>query len=792
MRSPGTAGILTGMLLFCFPVFAQTQASRISQPIDSRRMVAVSGNVPPQARPEFDQGALDPSQMLNRVTIFFQRTAAQQQALDKFLQEQQDPASSNYQKWLTPQQFAAQFGLSDADLNKVKDWLTSQGFTITDVAQGHGWITFSGSAGQISAALQTELHQYEVNGELHYANGTPPAIPSALSGVVAGFRSLNDFRPHRRASFHRVKPNFTSSVSGNHYVAPDDLTRIYNLTGLYSSGIDGTGQKLAVMGQTDIKLADIATFRSVSGLPANVPQVILVPGSTDPGVVTGDLSEADLDVEWSGAVARNAQIIYVNSGNGAIDSLQYAVDQNVAPVLSISYGDCEPHFQPSDFTFFITLGQQANAQGQTIVAPSGDDGAADCDYSTNSTPVTIASKGLAVDVPAALPYVTGVGGTTFNEGTGTYWTTVNNSSSGSALYYIPETSWNDTTFEIANGGSLSASGGGASTQFAKPSWQAGVGVPNDGARDVPDIAFNASIDHDGFIICSNGDCINGYRYTDSTLEVVGGTSVGVPVFAGIVTLLNQKINASQGNVNPRLYALSASVPYVFHDVSSGDNKVPCLAGSPNCPNGGMIGFTAGTGYDQVTGLGSVDAYSMVSNWSSPASADFGLTFFDNTGITMTRGGTAAMPVILQRFNGFNGTVALTCTIATVTNATCSVTPNSVNPDGAVTLTITTTALASLRPPGSGSPFMPWWEPAFGVAAFLSIGNNQRGKKNVALLALLMLVLVFAFVSCGGGGSSTSSNSSSSSGSLPAQMGTVTVTATSGTLSHSAQLNLTVN
>jgi subtilase family serine protease len=782
------------LLLFSSSLSGQSQPERISQSIDSHRMSVVHGNVHPMVRAEVDQGALDPSQMLTRVTIFFQRTAIQQQALDTLLKEQQDPASPLYQKWVSPQQFAVQFGLGDTDLKQVKDWLIAQGFTINEVAKGHGWITFSGSAGQISSALQTELHQYAANGQVHFANATDPAIPSALSGVVAGFRGLNNFRPQRRTSLQRrLKPDFTSNVSGNHYVVPDDLARIYNLNGLYAAGIDGTGQKLAVLGQTDIKLTDIATFRSVSGLPANVPQVVLVPGSTDPGVVTDDLAEASLDVEWAGAVARNSQIIYVNSGNGALDALQYAVDQNLAPVLSLSYGDCEPNFSASDIMFFVNVGQQANAQGQTIVGPSGDEGATDCDYPSGTTPVTVASHGLAVDLPAGLPYVTGIGGTTFNEGSGSYWNLTNNSSSGSALFYIPEIAWNDTTFEVANGGSLSASGGGASKQFAKPSWQVGAGVPNDGARDVPDVSFNGSLDHDGFIICSNGDCINGYRFTDSSLDVVGGTSVGVPVFAGILTLVNQKMKAAQGNVNPRLYALASSAPYVFHDVTSGDNKMPCTAGTTDCPNGGTIGYTAGTGYDLVTGLGSVDAYNLVNNWDASqalASADFGVSFFDTANITLARGTSTALPLILQRRNGFNGTVTLTCAIATVTNATCTVSPNSVNPDGAVTVSIATTALAELRSPASPARYLPWWESAFGVAAFVGLGCNRFSRKKVVLFGLLTMVFVLSLASCGGGGGSSSSNSGG--GGTTAQTGTVTVTAASGSVSHTAQVSLTVN
>jgi len=591
MRSArGTCLLLLAVLISTF-TFAQSSSSRISQAIDNRRMSSLRGNVHPLARAEFDQGAVAPSQMVQRVTLYFQRTTAQQQALEKLLAEQQDPTSANYHKWLTSEQVAARFGLGAQDLSKVQEWLSSQGFTINEVAKSRGWITFSGSAGQIAAAFGTELHQYARNGEVHYANESEPAIPSALAGVVRGMRGLNNFTPKPRT---KLRPKFTSNLSGNHFIAPDDFARIYGLNGLYANGIDGTGQKIAVMGQTDIKLSDVATFRSVSGLPANVPQVVLVPGSADPGIVTDDLIEANLDVQWAGAVAKNAQIIYVNSKNGVFDSLQYTIDQNLAPVISISYGDCEPNFSPSDFDFIDQVSALANLKGQTILGPSGDSGAADCDYSTTSTPTTVATHGLAVDVPAASPNVTGVGGTTFKDGTGTFWSDTNNSNNGSALFYIPETGWNDTTFEVANGGSLSGTGGGMSVHYAKPSWQTGTGVPSDGQRDVPDVSFNASFDHDGFIICSNGDCVNGYRATDTTLDIVGGTSAGVPTFAGVVALINQQTGGRQGNINQRLYQLSASAPFVFHDVTEGDNMVPCQNGSKDCVNG-KLGYIAGTG-----------------------------------------------------------------------------------------------------------------------------------------------------------------------------------------------------
>src|SRR5206468_10466370 len=139
--------------------------------------------------------------------------------------------------------------------------------------------------------------------------------------------------------------------------APDDLAAIYNLTALYNAGIDGTGQKLAIVGQTDITLSDLAAFRSIFGLPPKAPQLVLFGG--DPGVRTDDREEAHLDLEWSGAVARNATIIYVYS-TSVFSSLQYTVDQNLAPVISMSYGACEIA-QGATLDTYRTVAKQAAA-----------------------------------------------------------------------------------------------------------------------------------------------------------------------------------------------------------------------------------------------------------------------------------------------------------------------------------------------------------------------------------------------------------------------------------------------
>ena len=587
---------------------AQQRADRITGPIDDRFRSVLQGHLYPLAQPNLDQGRVEPHLILPRVAMVFRRTDAQQASLDAFLQEQQDPSSRNYQLWLTPEEFADRFGPSIADLDQIVSWLQSQGFNIDEVARSRSWIAFSGTAEQVESAFHTEIHHYVVDGALHYAPAKEPSVPSAFGDVVLGLRSLDDFRWRPRLKTRRA--HFTSSITGNHFLTPDDIWTIYGIRSLYSTGIDGTGQKIAVMGQTDILISDIRAFRTNAGLPGSDPTVIVVPGSPDPGIVSDDLSEADLDLEWAGAIAPGAQIIYVNSAGGAFDSLLYSIDENIAPVLSISYGSCEATFSLLERNLLVSIGQQANAQGMTIVAPSGDSGATDCDgqYANRQ----LATLGLTVDIPASLPYVTAVGGTTFYD-VGNYWSNSNDQTNGSALSYIPEVPWNDTLVFRQSG--LWAGGGGSSLFFSKPPWQQGSGVPSDGARDVPDIALSASM-HVPYLICSAGSCVNGFRASDSTLFTVSGSSVGAPIFAGIVALINQRMGAPQGNVNPGLYQLAASVPDAFHDIATGGNWMPCQTGTTDCQRGGFVGYMSGRGYDLATGLGSVDAFKIVNAWAS--------------------------------------------------------------------------------------------------------------------------------------------------------------------------------
>jgi subtilase family serine protease len=794
------ATLVLSVLAGVSPVAAWAQ--RITQKIDNTNLWRLQGNVHLQARTEFDRGPVDGAMPMEGMRLIFQLTPAQQSSLDTLLTQQLDPSSASYHKWLTPEEYADRFGISPGDMARAGDWLLQQGFTSIIPARSRTWIGFNGSAAHVEAAFHTRIHQYLINGELHYANASEPSLPSAFRGVVLAISSLNDFRPHPHSIVHGVQPHFTSSISGKHLLAPDDFATIYDIHGLYNSGINGSFEAIAIMGQADLSTDsnnsnqyDVQTFRSVSDLPAANLQVILVPGQSDPGNNTGEQDEANLDLEWSGAVAPYAKLIYVNSKNALFTSLQYAVDQNLAPVLSISYGLCEAVLSSSNIATLTAVAQQANAQGQTIVASSGDSGPADCDYSSNpNNPIKSAIHGYAVDLPASFPYVTGMGGTEFSDGDDTgatqYWSGTNNGNSGSALSYIPEMAWNDS----ASDGFVAASGGGVSTLFSKPSWQTGMGVPADGQRDVPDLALSSSADHDGYLICSRSSCVNGFRKADQTLTIIGGTSAAAPTFAGIVALLVQQTNQPQGNVNPILYGLAASAPSAFHDIIMGNNMVPCAQGSKDCPSSGMIGFNAGPGYDLATGLGSVDVGALAAVWNGPTNPDF-LLSSQSASLAITRGTPATDVLTVTGLAGYSTAVNLACSVSTLTNTTCSIGPASVNPGGTATLTVMAIPLSTRR---RANPLLqPGWEITSGfVVAAVFFARTSRRKlpaakrhRDIGLLGLLTICVLLGTASCGGGGGS---NSNPQQSSPQPQSGIVTVQATSGSLNHSVQISVTVN
>jgi uncharacterized protein (TIGR03437 family) len=604
------AFILAGVL--------SAQPRLIKGQIEDAHRARMTGHVHPMAKAENDLGPLDASVALPAIMLVLRPTPAQQADLDRLLTAQQDPGSPDYQRWLTPEQYGDRFGASPDDIAKITAWLEQHNLHVTTVGRARASVVFTGTAGDVAQALQISFHRYSVDGRTHFANTAEPSLPVALETAVRAIHGLHDFRMQPRAVLRRtLDPNYTSAASGNHYLSPDDFGTIYNVKALWNAGYDGTGQKIVIAGQTRVDLSDIQKFRTRFLLPAADPQLLLVPNTTDPGTVNGDLGEADLDLEWAGATAPHATLIYVYS-NDVMDAVQYAIDQNLAPVLSLSYGLCEPLTLTSDLHTMQSWARQANAEGMTWVNATGDSGGADCLAGSSTS-----GAGLAVDSPGDIPEVTGIGGTTLSEGSGQYWNDTNNANGGSAISYIPETVWNDSS-----PGNPAAGGGGASTVFTNPPWQTGLGVPNNGARNVPDIALAASPNNDGYMVYTS-DCSPGSRSCPAgTLAVFGGTSAGTPSFAGIVALLNHYLVSSRaqtvpgvGNANPRLYALAQSGTGVFHDVTTGNNivNVTCGARSRNCVPG-AYGYAAGQGYDQASGLGSVDAFNLVTAWRAGSSA----------------------------------------------------------------------------------------------------------------------------------------------------------------------------
>jgi hypothetical protein len=640
--------LISGIISIDQNLNAQTLAAdRVTAPVDDNLTVSRPGNLFPLARPEYDAGAVAPGHRMDRMMLVLQPDADQERALQALLAAQQDPQSPQYHQWLTPESFGKLFGISDHDLAEVTGWLHSHGFEVEPVSSGRQTLLFSGTAAQVEAAFHTQIHTYIVNGETHYANSSDPKIPLALAAVINGVASLNDFQsmPLHQGLEPLRAPAPEFSQGSTHYMAPADFATIYDVAALYSSSVDGTGQSIAIVGRTNFPIADVSNFRSTFGLPANTPTVVL--NGPNPGIVSSnEQTEAELDVEWSGAVAKNATIQFVlsastSSTDGALLSAQYIVNHNLAPVMSSSFGLCEAAIGTSGNQVWNSLWQQAAAQGISVFVAAGDSGAAGCDSPSASRAVS----GPAVNGICSSPYSTCVGGTQFNDTSnpGVYWATSNSPNQGSALSYIPELVWNASA-ATSGGSGLWASGGGASSIYSKPLWQTGLGVPSDGKRDVPDVSLNASV-YDGYLFCVNGQ-----------IYLVGGTSAATPSFAGLMAMAVQRAGARQGNANPTLYALAANQwnggAAVFHDVTTGNNSVP-----------GVSGFNAGPGYDQATGLGSADAFLLINNWSNPTGPTGpttpGLQLTTSTpSITLAQGANSAVQVNVAVKGGFSSAVAI--------------------------------------------------------------------------------------------------------------------------------------
>ncbi len=731
---------------------------RIVNPVDESQRVTLTHTVSPLANAANDRGAAPDGMLLDRMQLVLQRSPAQETALRQLIAQMNTPGSANYHQWLTPDQFGAQFGSSDQDIATIESWLGSHGFTISKVNPGKGTLEFSGSVAQLREAFHTQIHKYLVNGEIHYANANDPQIPATLAPVIGGFASLNNFRPKPylqklgKASFnpttHQVTPSWTwGNSSGEYFVlAPGDFAKQYDLQPLYAANVNGAGQSIAIINDSNINIDLVNQFRTLFNLPANPPQVIIdgndpgVDGINNPDGPNYDSVEAYLDVEWSGAVAPNATVDLVIAADTSLESglilaMEHAVYGNVAPVISMSFGSCESSLGFYN-SFIESLWEQAAAQGQTAMVSAGDAGSAGCD---NDNAQEYAVYGQAVNAFASTPYNVAVGGTDFyysDYATGgasiaNYWSTSATQLPAVSLQkYVPEQPWNNSQYglniynQYASTGTTSIAGGsggasnaavcaagyntstgacnGSLAGYPKPSWQSGTGVPSDGVRDLPDVSLFAAngYNYTFYPICAtDGDCQTSGLGANGLVQIygVGGTSASSPAFAGIMALVVEKWGR-QGQANTILYPLKAQYPSAFHDVSNGSNSMPCAyPSSPNCISvsnpivlsgitEGQIGtgttpeYNAAAGYNLATGLGTIDANSLVTDWPNIKLASSATTmtasqtsFTHGTPITISGTVTGSSPTgnvalmtdssepvqqgqgLAQTLNGFVGT-----------------------------------------------------------------------------------------------------------------------------------------
>jgi subtilase family serine protease len=598
---------------------------------------------------------------LARLALTLRRTPERQAAFDALLQAQQDPASPDYQRWLTPAEVGARFGASQNDIDAVTAWLRSQGLVVDALSASRTRLRFSGDAAHVAKAFGTGL-AWRVEGKRRRVATTDlPSIPAALADVVVGVVGLDTPRFHPthidggvRTQVEGAPRTEASSCSNgvcSYSVFPADFAHIYGLDRITANG---AGESIAIVARQRVSAADVSNFQARASLPAKAIETIVPPGAVDPGdPVTGcdgvgqpgcddpasdelgDQLEATLDVQRAGGTAPGATIKLIvaddsDTTSGVFDAAEYVIETTPPParVLSLSFGSCEAA-NGADIVHAIDgLFTQAAMEGISVFVSSGDSGAADCANHTESPP---AGQTAAINALCSSASVTCVGGTQFADTANpdAYWSR-NNAPPGyrSALGYIPEGAWNEP-LDGDGAPQLASTGGGYSQFIARPYWQNAPGTPSGSMRMTPDISLSASR-HDGYFGCMaamrDASCASvggSFSYL-----VMSGTSASAPSMAGIAARLNQNAGAPQGNLNPRLYAIANAQPAAFHDATPASSGVACNVAVPSlCNNstpgpsdltGGLAGHALTVGYDLATGLGSPNVPTLFSAWSSVA------------------------------------------------------------------------------------------------------------------------------------------------------------------------------
>jgi subtilase family serine protease len=708
------------VLLLCATMLAQAQsADLVRSPVDPGSRVLLKGHHPLWANSKNDGGAVPADLPIEHVTIVLNRAPQLQQAFEQFLRDQQNPASSDYHHWLTPAQIGQRFGVSSHDIAAVTGWLKSQGLQVDSVSNSRQRITFSGPASAVATAFATEMHYFTVNGEKRISINSEPQIPSALADVIdsiSGLFTVKLYPQHKSETVHQRSHNEASSFGAQpegsgfscngvpcNVVFPADFAVIYNLNGV-TGGINGAQQTIAIIGRSGVCPFDIINFASSAAITANIPGNITVGPAPPPPVCSGtaskDQSEATLDVTRSGSIAQGASLdLVISASTATMDGIQIATEAAVdnplpgAPhIMSISFGNCEQQEGQSGVHFWDSLFSQAAGQGMSVFVSSGDSGAAGCDTAGAPPPP---NQILSPNYICASSYATCVGGTEFADSAnpGQYWSPTNGTGFESALSYIPEGAWNEPLTNQSQVQVL-GTGGGVSQFIATPSWQVGTGVPPARAgRYTPDVAFTAAF-HDAYFGCLAG---NNQCSPNTSFTVFAGTSAAAPDMAGITALLNQKQGSAQGLLNPNLYALAATPANgVFNDVTVATSGVTnCVVTTPSmCNNstagttgltGGLSGYLVTPGFDEATGLGSINVANLITNWSL-AVALTATTLSASPPSPVNAGTSVTLSATVKPVSGtatptgtvtfFNGSTALNSTPAPVTNGVATFTSST--------------------------------------------------------------------------------------------------------------------
>ncbi len=610
-------------------------------------------------------------------------------ALEQLLADQQNPASSQYRKWLTPKEFAHRFGPSDQEVNLVRDWLKGEGFEVVSVNRIGRTIEARGNVETAERAFSTTLMAEGAS----YANTTDPSIPAEFNGLIVSIMGLDNTHAAMPAGLHRVAPPASHSSApqgpetlaladnanspsmpaategGSTAFGPVDVERFYDETALLNAGNKGTASPdcVAVDEDSDYLPAAVALYDSTFFNVAPAPVTNVYPEGSSPGV-TGDEVETLLDIEYSQATAPGTPVHPYIAGD-LYDSISQSVTDGTCGAISISFIYCGESV--SFFDGLDTLFAQAATQGQSVFIASGDWGAAGLQYDSSSGTCVTGTMRNPSEM-AASPHVTAVGGTTF-----------------APQYNLG----NDISLVgVAPGGIESgwdASGGGVSQIFlTKPSWQTGLGVPADNARDIPDVAMMAWAPY-VFIGADN----SGTAFIQCCW---GGTSLSSPLWAGYSRVLAvASDNTRLGLLNPMIYNVAnAGLPNDggIEDVLSGNNT-----------DNGVTGYSAGVGFDQVTGWGSVDMDEFAAAFASGPHP----TPTATTSATATSTATAT-PTATGTSTGVpTRTATATATATSVATVTATRTPtatptSTATPTATATRTATQTATASATATATGT------------------------------------------------------------------------------------------